>query len=70
VSVIHTPRGCCVEHWAVCDIHLQGVVLNIAECDTHTYRVLCAHWSVCDIHLQGVVLNIALWVIHTYRVFY
>jgi hypothetical protein len=67
---LQCPQRCFTDRCSACDVGLHGLVLNIAQCVIHTYRVLgyCVeHSSVSDIHLQGVVLNIAQCVIHTYR---
>ena len=88
LSVWYTPTECFVRHyshiyrvfcWALLfNIHLLGVLLDIARCVIYIYRVLCwilpnvwytptdccvEHCSVCDIHIQSVVLNIAQFVI-------
>jgi len=75
LSVWYTPAGCFVRHcshiyrvlcWTLLfDIHLQGVLLDIAGCVIYIYRLHC---RVCDTHLQNVVLNIAQCVTYTYRV--
>ena len=67
---LHCLQRCFTDRCSACDVGLQGVVLNIAQCVIHTYSVL--FWTLLSVWYTPTecCVQIAECMIHTYRVLY